>query len=171
MPGWVWRNRRRGRGNVLDDLISQPVLWCLVALYIPAGAVILGLNLRAPASCPPTGAGADADADVEWYLDSSLLSLMWQTILQVLASYCSLVPELRDRRKRIKASMRRSKVVEDSVFYGAVAVSVVAAVLAPVLYKYKGLRCPANVTVSSAMNFLSTISALIAASQLAGRIE
>lgn len=163
----IWRSRRE-RVNVLDDLISQPVLWCLVALYIPAGAAVLGLSFSANNS-PTRCENGKLNAQSKLSADPNFLSLLWQTILQLLASYCSLVPVLRDRRKRIKAKMQRSKVVHDSVFYGAVAVSVVAAIMAPILYTK--LDCGSNVSSSNALNFVSTITALIAASQLAARIE
>ncbi|KAJ3542145.1 hypothetical protein NM208_g4250 [Fusarium decemcellulare] len=117
---------RRRRGNAIDGAISQPILWFMVAVFLVIGGSVLGYGL----SMNEQGGG-----NRRWHEDPGFYSLLWQGLLQCLASYCSLVPMLRDRRKKRKDKSRvQFSAITDAIFYGALCLSICTAVLAPIVY-------------------------------------
>ncbi|KAK8109043.1 hypothetical protein PG984_014844 [Apiospora sp. TS-2023a] len=146
--------------QLLDLVLDASVFWCTVVLLITTTAVVLGLQLRSQSYGP-------ADEN-----NVAFLALLWQALLQLLANYCTVVPVLREQRQRKKGFYYSSSLhqrqalirVHYVVFYGCVACSVVATVLAPVLLKAQ-CKVPSDIA-----NFASNIFAATAASQLAAGI-
>lgn len=101
------------------------------------------------------------------HTDQGFYTLLSQILLQLLSSYCTLVPVLRD----IKLNGRKDgKIkVNQKVFFVNIAVSILLAIVAPFTYLFIQERGTSN-DVSSTINFISAIAATVTASQLAGGI-
>ncbi|KFA56300.1 hypothetical protein S40293_10360 [Stachybotrys chartarum IBT 40293] len=155
---WPSRTSKASQATGLDVLISQPVLWAFVLILIGIAGAVLGYGL-------------DIEHQDSYRSDPAFYNLLWQTVLQILASYCSLVPVLRDRRQRIAKNKATVgvKALEDGVFYGCVALSIISAIFAPITYAQ--VPDQGGVTSSTIFNFAATVFAIIPATQLAGRID
>jgi len=176
------RKRSVEEGTLLDDLISQPVLWFLVTVFIATSGALLGYSIPKIYDQARNN-NNNSSGPAKYDDDPNFLSLLWQAILQLLASYCSLVPVLRERRKKVRNNKMdrvtdikrrtRNKITQDVVFFGSVIISIITAIMAPILYArlWGSSSKAAPGTASNVLNFISTIFSTIAASQLAGRIE
>jgi hypothetical protein len=127
--------------------LSRAVLWCFVVVVISLGSIFLGISV------------ASLQTENSKY-DSALFNLLSQVVLQLLASYCTLMPILDDNLKY--------KVVDVNhyVFYFSVAISVLTAIVTPLSYAYAKDRPE----VSVILNFVSSLFSIVTATQLAGGI-
>src|SRR6478609_4250526 len=111
-----WRTRWPfGRKTIPEEdgvsvAISQPVLWTIVAIFLVVGGSIMGYGIH-------------FNASASWQSDPAFYNLLWQAVLQILASYCSLIPVLRDRYENSVKNNRAIR-VNEVVFYGSVFLSI-----------------------------------------------
>lgn len=100
-------------------------------------------------------------------LDSGFYNLLSQSLLTLLASYCTLLPILHDTLTRQHFLVKLP--VPTRVFYLLVLATISTAVAAPIAYA----KLPGDdyaVNIGNTMNFISSFSAVVTASQLAGGI-
>lgn len=150
---WRWLFDSHQLPSWLRIAISQTVLWAIVAIFLVIGSIVFGYSFDRN--------GGEGDWD--WREDRTFYGLLWQTVLQVLATFCSVVPVLRNQRQN------KSQVF-NVVFYSCASISIVAAILAPIAYVHFSPNKP-EITSSSILNFAATIFAIIPAAQLAGRFD
>ncbi|KAI9147135.1 hypothetical protein HJFPF1_13167 [Paramyrothecium foliicola] len=140
----------------LDVATSQHVLWTIVVILLVVGGGIMGYGIH-PTEAP------------SWQGEPAFYNLLWQAVLQILASYCSLIPVLRARHEK---STKNKKLipVNEVVFYGSACLSIFSAILAPIAYSLFPRSRDGHQTSSTILNFAATIFAIIPATQLAGGV-
>lgn len=137
----------------VQNFIRPSVLWMLVVITLSVSGALVGISIQSIAETQP-GNDAKCTDSPRFY------SLVSSFFLQTLSAYCHLVPILDDH-------MRRKDIdVHHYVFYVSILASMLAAVLAPILY-CRGAQGP---ELSVAMNFLANIFDVVTATQLAGGI-
>lgn len=139
----------------LNFILNEAVFWCTVVVLITATAAIVGYQLK------PGSGGAPEPDDQQ----TTFWTLLWTALLQLLLNYCTVVPVIREQRLDV-AGQRWIIQVNHVIFYGSVAVSVVATILAPVLQKYH----PESILAARIPSFISNVFSVVAASQLASGI-
>jgi len=169
---WPWSpDNPPIKRNVIDVLISPEVFRGIVFVFIASGSALFGYSQQYQ---PPTNTtGSGQHESLSWKQDPNFHNLLWQVIFQLVASYCTLVPVIRDvREANEKGSRSKGKTGRDSIydatFYTCIATSVITAFMAPFIYA--GTLIPEAATISNVLNFISTVFSVIAASQLAGKI-
>ncbi|KAI0177134.1 hypothetical protein BJ166DRAFT_585267 [Pestalotiopsis sp. NC0098] len=142
----------------VQNFIRPSVLWMLVVITLSVSGALVGISIQSIASSTQNTPGNSSDAKCT---DSPrFYSLVSSFFLQTLSAYCHLVPILDDH-------MRRKDIdVHHYVFYVSILASMLAAVLAPILY----CRSAQGPELSVAMNFLANIFDVVTATQLAGGI-
>jgi type IV secretory pathway VirB6-like protein len=157
MADWsIWQRlvERHQLPNWLRIAISQTVLWAIVAIFLAIGSIVFGYSFD-------RNGGVEEDWD--WREDRTFYGLLWQNVLQLLATFCSVVPVLRNQRTN------KSPVFK-VIFYSCASISILTATLAPIAYVHFSPNKPSS-TSSSILNFAATIFAIIPAAQLAGRFD
>ncbi|KAH8596551.1 hypothetical protein B0O99DRAFT_685552 [Bisporella sp. PMI_857] len=121
---WRFKSPRCKRilRSIVTPVLSPAVLWCVVVIFITLGSVFLGMTI-AYQDTIKSGSKYDLMKDPEF------LNIMTQTSLQLLASYCTLIPVLGDSLKKKKKIN-----VNHYVFYFATIASIVTTVAAPITY-------------------------------------
>ncbi|KAK6208197.1 hypothetical protein LQW54_006978 [Pestalotiopsis sp. IQ-011] len=136
----------------VQNFIRPSVLWMLVVITLSVSGALVGISIQSLTENQP--------GNTKCTNSPRLYSLVSSFFLQTLSAYCHLVPILDDH-------MRRKDIdVHHYVFYVSILASMLAAVLAPVLY-CSGAQVP---ELSVAMNFLANIFDVVTATQLAGGI-
>ncbi|ETS87653.1 hypothetical protein PFICI_01481 [Pestalotiopsis fici W106-1] len=153
----------------IQNFIRPPVLWTLVVVTLSVSGALVGFSISKTMSlneqvstanpndadkCPDPNASAHCTSNPKF------VGLLSSFFLQILSSYCHLVPILDDH-------MRRKEIdVHHYIFYFSIATSMLTAMLAPILFCNKGK----GLELSIVMNFLANIFDVVTATQLAGGI-
>jgi magnesium-transporting ATPase (P-type) len=145
--------RRPGKREV-DEILSQPILWFLVVIFIAASCSILGFSI-ALIYRPNNESGFTNDPD--------FFSVLGNVFLTCLSVYCTLVPVLRDQ-----VQGRREIKVRVALFYASVAVVLIASILTPILYAR--LASQQAKVASSILGVISGTFQATVSAQLAGGI-
>ncbi|KAL1865349.1 hypothetical protein Daus18300_007239 [Diaporthe australafricana] len=101
-------------------------------------------------------------------LDCGFYTLLSQSLLTLLASYCTLLPILHDTITRQQFLVKLP--VPTRVFYLLVLATISTAVAAPITYAKVPGDDQHAMNIGNTMNFISSFSAVVTASQLAGGI-
>lgn len=137
---------------IADHFLSPSVLWFLFGSFVAASGVMLGISLGQ--------ANNNDTTTTRW--DSSFYNLMSQVFITILACYCTLIPVL---HAHLAGSLDLK--VNVVVFYVAVVAALCTAVSAPVVYVARGDNWESASTI---LNFVSSVSSVITASQLAAGV-
>jgi drug/metabolite transporter (DMT)-like permease len=143
--------------SLISALLSQPVLIALAMVLCAAAGCVAGYGLD------PSGTGATWQSDPDFY------NLLWQALLQIMATYCSFVTVLRDRRS-IRNNHEPESAKREIAFYTFAVLSIACAIVAPIAF----VHFPGQgVTSASAtiLNFAATVFALIPAVEVAARFN
>lgn len=142
-------------GAFIERFLSPAVLWFLFGSFVAASGVMLGLSLGKANDDNTTAPTASR-------LDSSFYNLMSQVFITILACYCTLIPVLHAHLAGNVALQ-----VNVIVFYFTIVAALCTAVSAPVVYvaQVKGWE-----STSDILNFVSSVSSVITASQLAAGV-
>lgn len=144
-------------GNLISALLSQPVLIAFAMVLSAAAGGVAGFGLN------PSGTAATWRGDPDFY------NLLWQAILQIMATYCSFVTVARDQRSP-RYNHKRESTKREMAFYTFATLSIACAIVAPVAF----VHFPGpGATSSSAtiLNFAATVFALIPAVEVAARFN
>ncbi|KAK8022488.1 hypothetical protein PG993_013255 [Apiospora rasikravindrae] len=87
---WIKSSSDGEYHQIVDLILDEAVFWCTVVLLITITAVILGYQLAEAAAQKPN----------EQHI--ALFALLWQALLQLLVTYCAVVPVLREQRLQTK---------------------------------------------------------------------
>lgn len=142
------------RSRRITRFLHPSVLWLVFAVFVAASTGIFSASWR-------------LGPDQNNRLDSGFYNLLSQSVLTLLASWCTVHPVLHDH-----LSKQRSRVqlpAPTIVFILSFVATVCAAVVAPVTYARVGNRELAE-NMGNTMNFISTFFTVVTASQLAGGV-
>jgi hypothetical protein len=137
--------------------VSSPtILWFLVVVFISVSCTLLGMALGKQ---PAIDANPPLIVATQLQIDQARYTLMSQTFLQLLASYCTLMPVLAYNIKKRKLS------VNHYVFYFSTVASILTAIAAPIVF-----QVDPNSIASNLLNFISNMFSIVTATQLAGGV-
>lgn len=143
--------------SLISALLSQPVLIALTMILCAAAGCVAGYGLN------PSGTGDS------WHSDPDFYNLLWQALLQIMATYCSFVTVLRDQRSAL-SNHEPESIKREIALYACAVLSIACAIVAPIAF----VHFPGQgVTSASAtiLNFASTVFALIPAVEVAARFN
>ncbi|KAI1340214.1 hypothetical protein F5Y15DRAFT_51782 [Xylariaceae sp. FL0016] len=128
--------------SITKEVSGQPVLWCVFSIFLAAASALFGFSLSP---------GPSGEARYPFF------NLLSQVLVQILGSYCTLVPILNQKIKIL------DHVIINLVFYVAIVASIFSGVLALILFNEN----PDDRTASNTLKFVADITSAIASALLA----
>lgn len=150
--GAALSRRFRAKEHWAKPYLSQAILLCAVMVMVATSSILLGVAIFFYKTEQPDNTGG-----------GDQYSCLSQALMQIVASYCTLVPVLQNQIS--PDSKQKISVVNLSVFYLLVVLSMVTAIATPIVgWQQQWKDSPA---ASAVLSFASNVFAIITATQLA----